>query len=279
MRLPDIDDGHPGDSDKVPTEESKPSLRPLLKVISYKRIIHLTRYPVNTASLFVSQFAIFVLVFFGGQAVAGPALTDSLDGIVVGFFLWTLTTRAFQSLSSTVMDEAKWGTLERLFMSPYRFRTVMAVQTLVNLSLSVLWAGVMLLLMMLVTGRWLQVEPITMVSLLLLTLAPIVGLGFLMGGLAILYKRIENLFGIVTLAFIGLIAVPANTFELLKLLPLVQGSYLTRIAMEQGTRLWEFPMSELLPLVLTSVLYLGVGLYGFHRSQYRARKDGVLGQY
>lgn len=100
-----------------------------------------------------------------------------------------------------------------------------------------------------------------------------------MGGLAILYKRIENLFGIVTLAFIGLIAVPADKFELLKLLPLVQGSHLTRITMEQGTRLWEFPMWELLLLVLSSVLYLVVGLYGFHRAQYRARKDGILGQY
>jgi ABC-2 type transport system permease protein len=227
----------------------------------------------------VSQFAIFVLVFFGGQAVAGPALTNSLDGIIVGFFLWTLTTRAFQSLSSTVMDEAKWETLERLFMSPYRFRTVMAVQALVNLSLSVLWGGMMLLLMMLATGRWLHVEPVTIASLLFLTLAPIVGVGFLMGGLAILYKRIENLFGIVTLGFLGLIAIPADKFELLKLLPLVQGSHLTRIAMEQGTQLWELPVSELFFLILPSVLYLFIGLYGFHRTQYRARKEGILGQY
>jgi ABC-2 type transport system permease protein len=85
----------------------------------------------------------------------------------------------------------------------------------------------MLVPMMLVSGRWLNLDPLTVVPLVMLAVAPIVGLGFLMGGLALLYKRVENLFGIITFGFVGLITAPVEQFELLKLLPLAQGSHLT----------------------------------------------------
>lgn len=240
---------------------------------------HLVRYPLNTVALFASMFIFFAMIFFGGQAVAGPSIADSADGIVVGFFLWTMATRVFRGLAANVMNEARWGTLERLFMSPYGFGTVMAVETLINIFLSIVWGSAMLLVMMFATGHWLHVDPLTVVPLLILTLTPIVGIGFLMGGLAILYKRVENLFGIVTFGFAGLIAAPASEFELLKILPVVQGSYLTGVAMEDGVRLWEFPASELGLLVVPAVVYLLAGFYCFHRAQYRARKNGLLGQY
>lgn len=272
------DAGH-GDAGTATESTADPSLVPLLKVVGRKQVTHLVRYPVNTAALFASMFVFFAMIFFGGQAVAGPAIADSADGIVVGFFVWTMATRAFRGLAANVMNEARWGTLERLFVSPYGFGTVMAVETLVNVVLSVVWGSAMLLPMMLVTGRWLHVDPLTVIPLVLLTLTPIVGIGFLMGGLALLYKRVENLFGIVTFGFAGLIAAPAGQFELLKLLPATQGSYLTRVAMEDGVRLWEFPTTDLLFLVVPAVAYLAFGFYCFHRAQHRARREGSMGQY
>ena len=256
-----------------------PPLVTLFKVIFRKQVIDLTRYPINTTSLFLSMFVFFALIFFGGKAVAGTAITDSLDGLIVGYFLWTLATRAFRGLASNVMNEARWGTLERLFISPYGLGNVMAVKTIVNISLSVVWSGVMLLAMMFVTGRWLAVDLLTLLPLSFLTLAPVVGIGFLLAGLAILYKRVENLFGIVSFGFVGLIAAPVEQLEPLKLLPMTQGSHLTRRAMEEGIRLWEFPTMELMYLVIPAVVYLSVGFYIFHRMQCRARKNGLLGQY
>lgn len=266
----------PDDSIVAP---SKPSLLPLVKVISHKQVTHLVRYPVNTAALFFSMFVFFGLLFFGGRAIAGSAITDSADGIIVGFFLWTLATRAFRGLADDIMAEARWGTLERLFMSPYGLGTVMAVKTLVNICLDLVWSGVMLLLMMLVTGRWLHIDFITIIPLLLFTIAPIVGFGFLLGGLALLYKRIESLFGIIVFGFVGLIAAPVEQYAVLKLLPVAQGSYLTRVAMERGVPFWSFPAQEVVLLVVPSVVYLLVGYYCFHRAQRRARKRGLLGQY
>lgn len=256
-----------------------PSLLALARVVVYKQLILLVRYPVNTAARFLTLVIFFGVIFVGGQAVAGPALTDSLDGIMVGFFLYTLSIIAYSGLAWNVTREAQWGTLERLFMSPHGFDTVMAVKTVVNVCMSFLWALALLLVMMTMTGRWLRVDPLTVGPLVVLTLMSVVGIGFTFGGLALVYKRIENLFQLVQFGFVALIAAPVGSVEWLKLLPVSHGSYLTRVAMEDGVRLWEFPAADLGLLVATSAVYLAVGYYCFRRAGRKARREGLLGHY
>lgn len=265
----------------VDADESSenPSLVALAKVILYKQLILLVRYPVNTGSQFLTMIIFFALIFFGGRAVAGPALTRSLDGIIVGFFLFTLSMIAYSGLAWSVTREAQWGTLERLYMSPHGFGTVMVVKTVVNVFMSIVWSGTLLVVMMAMTGRWLTFDPLTVLPLVGLTLLSVLGIGFLFGGLALVYKRIESIFQLVQFAFIALIAAPVGSIPGLKLLPVSQGSYLLRTAMRDGIPLWEFPAVDLAILVATSVVYLLVGYYCFYRASIKARREGLLGHY
>lgn len=261
------------------TDDDNPSLLALLKVVFHKRYVLFVRYPVNTASLFLTLVTFFTLIFFGGRTVAGASLTDSLDGIIVGFFLFTLSITSYSGLAWNVTREAQWGTLERLFMSPHGFGTVMIVKTIVNIAFSFLWGAGLLVFMMATTGRWLTLDPITIFPLVILTLMSVVGIGFAFAGLALVYKRIENLFQIIQFGFVGLIAAPAGNFEILKLLPVTHGSYLTRRAMEDSIRLWEFQATEIGLLVALSVGYCAIGYYCFYRAGIKARKNGLLGHY
>ncbi|SDJ59260.1 ABC-2 type transport system permease protein [Halovenus aranensis] len=256
-----------------------PSRLAFVWVVFRKQLVLLVRYPLNTATRFLTLAALFGIIFFGGQAVAGPTITDSLGGIIVGLFIWTLAIVAFSQLAWDVTREAQWGTLERLFLSPHGFGTVMVTKTVVNVLMSFLWAFALLVVMMAVSGEWLSVDPLTVLPLGVLTVASISGVGFLFAGLALLYKRIENVFQLVQWAFVALIAAPVGANPLLKLLPVSHGSYLLRRAMDDGVRLWEFAPSELAILVATSVAYLFAGYYCLYRAQRRARQNGVLGQY
>jgi len=268
-----------GQSTDTPAESWQPSRLALVSVVARKKFTLLVRYPLNTATRFLTLVALFGVIFFGGRAVAGPTLSDSLGGIIVGLFIWTLSIVAFSGLSWNVTREAQWGTLERLFISPHGFGTVMVTKTLVNLLFSFLWGLSLLAVMMALSGEWLTVDPLTVLPLGVLTLASISGVGFLFAGLALLYKRIENVFQLVQWGFVGLIAAPAGTYPLLKLLPISQGSYLLRRAMDDGVRLWEFAPAELGALVLTGVGYFAIGYYCFVRAQSRARRKGLMGQY
>jgi ABC-2 type transport system permease protein len=261
------------------TDQPRPSWLALLSVVARKKLILLVRYPLNTATQFLTLVALFGIIFFGGQAAVGPSITDSLGGIIVGLFIWSLAIVAFSGLSWNVTREAQWGTLERLFMSPHGFGPVMLTKMLVNVLMSFLWGATLLVVMMAVSGEWLTVDPLTVLPLGVLTLASVCGVGFLFAGLALLYKRIENAFQLVQWAFVGLIAAPAGTYPALKLLPISHGSYLLRRAMDDGVRLWEFAPTELGLLVATSTVYFIAGYYCLSRAHRRAREQGLMGQY
>ena len=244
-----------------------------------KRVVLLVRYPVNTVSTLVTLIIVFMLLFYGGKAVAPAAISDTIEGIIVGYLLWSMAMSAYQGLSWNVTREAQWGTLEQLFMSPFGFGRVMLAKTVVNLLESFLWGGVTLAAMLLVTGRTLSVDPLTVVPLVILAIAPAVGVGFFFGGLAIRFKRIENAFEIVQFLFIGLIAAPVGQYPLLKWLPLAQGSQLLQQAMKNGVSLWNLPAGELAVLVVTAVGYLAIGFLAFTYCQRWARREGVMGHY
>lgn len=251
----------------------------LFRAVFRKQLLLLIRYPVNTLSQLFGLYVFFVLLFYGGQAVGGAAFSESLGGLVVGFFLFTMSVVAYGGLSWDVTREAQWGTLEQLFMSPHGFGRVFAVKVLVNVLFSLLWGGTMLALMLATTGRSLSVDLPTVVPLAVLTLASAVGVGFAFGGLALVYKRIENVFNLVQFAFIGLIAAPLGQYPWLRWLPLAQGSGMLHRSMTEGVRLWEFDPGPLAVLALTATAYLLVGFALFALASRRARRLGVLGHY
>lgn len=251
----------------------------LFWAVAKKRVLLMVRYPANTLSQFAVVYAVFLLIFFGGQAVAGAALSNTLSGIIVGYLLWTMAIGAYSGLAYSVTRESQWGTLEQLFMSPFGFGRVMAIKAVVDILEAFLWGVAILALMLLTTGESLVIEPITILVLGAFAVAPAVGIGFVFGGLAMLYKRIENAFPLLQFVLIGLIAAPVGTYPFLKWLPLAQGSHLLGRAMTSGVSLWEFPATELAVLVVTAVGYLAVGYFVFYRAQRRARRKGVMGHY
>ncbi|WP_049997038.1 ABC transporter permease [Halococcus sediminicola] len=251
----------------------------LVRAVAKKRALLMVRYPVNTLSQFAMTYFVFLIIFFGGQALAGAALADSIEGIIVGYMLWSASITAYAGLAWNVTRESQWGTLEQLFMSPFGFGRVIAVKTAVNVLEAFLWGIGILALMLPTTGQSLVIKPVTVLVLGTFAVAPAVGIGFVFGGLAMLYKRVENAFNLVQFVLIGLIAAPVGEYPLLKWLPLAQGSYLLGQAMTEGVRLWEFSAMELAVLVVTAVGYLGIGYLAFHRAQRRARRKGVMGHY
>ncbi|WP_231183996.1 ABC transporter permease [Haladaptatus sp. DYF46] len=256
----------------------------LFAAVLRKRAYLLARYPMNTLAQIVTVYLFFAAIFFGGKAAAGSiggagALSDTFGGLIVGWFLWTMALTAYFSLASSVTQEAQWGTLEQLYMSPYGFGSVMAASVVAYLLESMLWGAIILPLMLVTTGQSLAVDLLTVVPIVVLTLLPVVGIGFVFAGLALLYKRIENLSQLMQFVLIGLIAAPIADSEPLRYLPLVQGSSMLQRAMQGGVRLWQFPASDLAVLVVTAVGYCLLGFYAFKRAARRARRMGVLGHY
>lgn len=253
--------------------------RRLVRAIVEREVLVFVRYPINALGGVVTFLALFLVILFGGREFGGQAFADSLEGVITGYFLWMLATVALIDIGQEISREAQWGTLERHFITPYGFGVVLLVKAVVKTIRVALLAGVTLLVILLLTGERLRIDVLTVVPLVVLSLASVFGIGFALGGLSVLYKRIGDWIPLVQFAFVGLIAAPAAGIGWLHALPLVHGSALLQRAMSDGVRLHQFEPSSLALLVVTGVGYLVTGYAVFQLCQRRARRAGVLGDY
>ncbi|WP_138005383.1 ABC transporter permease [Halalkalirubrum salinum] len=251
----------------------------LSRAIVRKEWILLKRYPLNTAAGIVATYLFFALAAFGGEAVAGEAFTDSLGALVVGYFLVVLSISAYQGTTNKITRESQWGTLEQLYMSPLGFGRVTIVTTAVTVLFSFLWGVSVLALMLVTVDVSLRVDLLTVVPIAVLAITSIAGIGLVLAGIAVLYKRIGELIGLLQFGIFGLVAAPVADSPVLSVLPVVQGSAMLQAAMGEGVRLWEFPIADLVVLVGVAVGYVLIGYYVFMRATDRARRLGVLGHY
>jgi len=237
------------------------------------------RYPANAIGGVVVSLFFFGVLFYGGRMVAGRALTDSLEGIIVGYFLWTLSVGAYSSVSNDIGSEVQWGTLERHITTPFGFAPVALCKGVAKVVRTFLTSAVILGVMLAVTGTNLRIDPITVVVVAGLAITSVLGLGFAAGGVTVLYKRVGNWLNLLQFGFIVLISAPVLDAPWTRVLPLAHGSALLQRAMVDGVRLWEFGAGELALLFGVAVGYLLGGYVVFHYATRRARRLGVLGDY
>ena len=251
----------------------------LARAVLYREFLLFVRYPANAVGGIVISLFFFGVLFYGGRMLAGRALTDSIEGIVVGYFLWTLSVGAYSAISNDIGSEVQWGTLERHVMTPFGFAPVALLKGAAKVVRTFLLSSVVLVVMLLVTGTDLQLHAFTIVVVATLSILSVLGLGFAAGGVTVLYKRVGNWLNLLQFGFVVLISAPALEIPWLKVLPLAHGSELLQRTMVDGVRLWEFPPADLALLVAVAVGYLGFGYAVFRASTRRARRLGVLGDY
>lgn len=253
------------------------SLRVVARAVIGKHLLILRQYWLNTLAGLGISYVMFVLVFFTGSRVAPSATEESLSGLIVGFFVWSMAFAAFQDPSAKLMEEAQWGTLEQLYLSPAGIGQILAIRTVFNITTVPIVSGLILAAMMLTTGTVLHVQLGTVFVISMLTICSATGLGFALGGIALVHKRVSNLFLIVQFLFVGAIAAPANV--LTNALPLALGYDLLDVAMEGGHSLWELPMVQLAYLVVKALVYLAGGYAVFRYMLGVAKERGVMGHY
>ncbi len=251
----------------------------LARAVLYREYLIFVRYPANAIGGIVISVIFFGMLFYGGRLLAGQALTDSLDGIIVGYFLWTLSVGAYSAVSNDIGSEVQWGTLERHITTPFGFAPVALLKGVAKLVRTFLTSAVVLAIMLVLTGRSLQLDPLTVIPIALLSITSVLGLGFAAGGVTVLYKRIGSWLNLLQFGFVVLISAPVFDLPWTRVLPLAHGSAMLQRAMVDGVRLWQFDPLDLALLVVVAVGYLFGGYLVFEAATRRARRLGVLGDY
>src|SRR5699024_8252230 len=105
-------------------------------------------------------------------------------------------------------NEAMRGTLEQLSMSPMGIWRIITTRLASSMILNFLLIIILLYASMLTTGQWLNLDVVTILPILILTLISMCGLGFIIAGMSIVLKQVQAFLEILQFMLAGLTFVP-----------------------------------------------------------------------
>lgn len=239
------------------------------------------RYLGNTVGGVLGITLVFLALFYGAQFITGVSrFGDRLDALVVGYSLWTLILFILAEVSADAQQEAQSGTLEQVCLSPFGLTRIFVLRSLAGMVWMLLTNGVVLGLLLLITGVQLQVSAWVLIPVLGALLSAY-GLAFLFGSLALGAKKVQQLLNLVNFALLFLMMTPFETMSpairaATSVLPLVPSAGGLRHTLVQGQALE--PLNALLILV-SGAAWFAVGIYAFYRADRSVRLRGVLNSY
>jgi ABC-2 type transport system permease protein len=242
--------------------------------------IEMIRYLPNTISLVLTFYLIFLVMFFGIQVVGDPGSADeNIRFLIVSNAFWFLLLLGISSMGWEITTEATRGTLEQLYMAPVGAWRILLARMIGTVGINLLIMIAMIFLSMLTAGKWLNLAPLPLLLIIVPTLVSIIGLGFIAGGLAIVFKQVQALLQVMQFLFLGLAFVPLESAPWLEFAPVVKGIDLMRNVMVSDLTLAQISTADWLSLLLNAVFYFGLGLAVFLFCEKRALDRGLLGQY
>jgi ABC-2 type transport system permease protein len=252
----------------------------LLNANIRKEYIEMKRYLPDTISLFLTFYFIFLAMFFGIKFIGDPsAFEASMQYSIVSYVFWFLSLIAMQSIGWAITNEAMRGTLEQLYMSPMGVWKIMMARMTGEVLVNVFLIVIFLYAAMLTSGQWLHLNPFTTLPIVLLTLISMFGVGFMIAGLAIIFKQIQSLLNIIQFIFMGLTFVPLSMAPYLAFAPFVKGVDMVRTVMIEGLSLTQIPWTDFVVLALNALVYFTLGVWIFLRCERYSMRKGLLGHY
>jgi ABC-2 type transport system permease protein len=252
----------------------------VLRVNTKKEYIEMKRYFANTLSLLLTFYIIFIAMFLGIQVIGDPAEAGAnTQFIIVNYIFWYLAMMTLQSIGWTVMNEAMRGTLEQLYMSPVGAWKILLSRLSGMIFINLVIVIFLLFASMLTAGEWLNLNPGTILPILVLTLASMIGVSFIIAGASIIFKQIDSFLQILQFIVMALTFVPLSIAPYMVAAPFVKGVDMTRKVMIDNYSLVDFSMGDYAWLIGNAIVYGIIGIAVYVACERFAMKKGLLGHY
>jgi hypothetical protein len=267
----------------------------VLKAEMVRNWIIMRRYWFATVMGLVVGYGMLMLMIAGFMAspgqiagFSGDTVIPKVVGLIVGMFAFGIVGLFSQGLQSM----ASAGQLEQMCMSPHGLITNFMARSLVSAVSSIFSCIVMLTLVSLsVKGTlhaagWSDWGPLLI--LFGLTYLNLIGFGFMVGGLVLIFKQVGQ---IVTLVRLGMIflAMPidkklfdslgATLQFLIHLLPITDATISLKLVLIDGAGWSILGNSHFFFLLVSCLIWTFLGVFCFRYMENWSRDKGTLGAY
>lgn len=257
----------------------------IFKVSLDKAFKETIRYRFNFISQIATFYILFMAMFYGlksfGAYMRVPSiyLNDTLEGFVAGYFVWTIIVLAYSDIAYSIIRDAMRGTLEQLSMPPIGLHNILLIRGICNLLINLILSSIVLVLAMLSTGYYLKFNILMLIILIFGGILSLFGIGLILGGLALIFKKIQTLLNIIQFFVLALVIPGSNSNILTNLLPFRPSINIIYKTMISGYTLKDLSLQDIGFMLVNTILYLILGIVVFKRCEIIAKKRGLLGQY
>jgi hypothetical protein len=179
----------------------------LLLAETRKNLLLLLRYPLQPLVGILITVLLFVGMSFGIEHYVALALFDGGNQgvLVASFFCWIVAMGAVGHIAAELEEDIKIGVFEPIFLSRYPASAVILVRSLSSSISGLLMSFATLYVMVWYTGASLELSISSLLALVLLDVA-LSGIGLIMAGIVVLFKRAASIAPLLYLGFGVLIA-------------------------------------------------------------------------
>jgi ABC-2 type transport system permease protein len=247
-------------------------------------------------ALFFNFFGIFIgiLSYFFIDKLFGQKMVPHLAEFGVNYFAYILLSLAFYgyigvglgSFTNQIRNEQLLGTLEATLLTPTKVGTILFSMALWNLLLASFDLVIYILLgLFLFKLNFSNINILSTLVILLLTIISFSGLGIISASFIIVFKRgnplgwlINSVEGLISGVYFPVTVLPSWLQIIAKLFPITYAIRAIELAVYKGYSIRQLSV-EIGALVFFSFLLLPLSLVIFKYALKRAKINGILAQY
>lgn len=256
-----------------------------------REFILLVRYPFELFSRMVWNMGFALMVFFGFGAVGGaggsalPGFQEGQMARLLGLLITYIAINGLSNATELLSSEVQTGTLEQAALSPPSLTVIVLFRDLASFVEMILRFALVMGIAIAVTGVRFHLNVPGFVIVLTLMYLGTEGIGLMLGGAALLYKRVATLSQFAVMLVFGLAIIPLDSLPgwmngFITNFPFTKALLILRQIAIDGVSLASLVRDgSLLSLVINTALFLGAGLLCFRWAEQKARLWGTLNQY
>lgn len=248
-----------------------------------RTLILMIRYPVALLLDITMTFSYFYCLFTGAAYFAkGQSMQfgHHAGGMVLGYFIWLIINTCLGHVTQEIEKEAQSGTLENIFLSGHKKSIVFVFRTFAGITVCFIHLLVIVPLMIFATGVDL-LFPLTIVFPCLIIIIATSGIGLVIGGFALLFKRFGDILIPVQYAVLLVLMIPSESWpswlmQISYFMPGLPGVLFLRKIMVFDASV---PYELMIAGFLNAGFYLFSGIVVFNQLVLISKRRGLVGSY
>ncbi len=231
------------------------------------------KYPIRTIIQVLILAFLIVGFFKGSNIISGNSMKNLQPSLLIGYVLFICCVPQIISFPGIISGLREIGVLEQIYLSPVKFSKILLSKILHKIISKIIFSIVLLYLIMFLSNSWYHIDLIKFIILLIISLISIFGLGMVMAGLELVYRKILQINFFIMIIYAYLMTLTAYPINFLSFIPFIGGAYTINQTIVYNKKL---PISWYIFITILSIIYFILGLIIFQFLEKKSKKKNRL---